>query len=178
MPVLLLRPGDGQPELGRDPVFKNVLLPLDGTPLAEQILEPAACLAGLCGAQLTLVRIIKPAVRLSYLPEDSTIEGLTRTSVLEELHQHQQQVEEQARAYLDGIVARLRQRGLRVEERVVVAEQPAAGILREAQTRGADLIALETHGRRGLKRLLLGSVADKVIRGSSVPVLVHRPLQP
>jgi nucleotide-binding universal stress UspA family protein len=54
-------------------------------------------------------------------------------------------------------------------------EQPAVAILEEAQKRPTDLIALETHARRGLARLVLGSVADKVVRGASVPVLVHHP---
>jgi nucleotide-binding universal stress UspA family protein len=45
--------------------------------------------------------------------------------------------------------------------------------LNEARSQGADIIAIETHGRSGLSRFLLGSIADKVIRGSSVPVLVH-----
>jgi nucleotide-binding universal stress UspA family protein len=56
-----------------------------------------------------------------------------------------------------------------------VEEQPVTGILREAQVPGVDLIALETHGRHGVSRLLLGSVADKVVRSGVRPVLLHRP---
>ena len=62
--------------------------------------------------------------------------------------------------------------------RVAVEDQPAAAILREAAAACCDLVALATHGRHGLARLLLGSVADKIIRGAAVPVLVHRPLAP
>jgi nucleotide-binding universal stress UspA family protein len=58
---------------------------------------------------------------------------------------------------------------------VVVEERPGVAILHEATPPAIDLVALETHGRRGLTRLILGSVADKVIRGAGVPVLVHRP---
>ena len=57
---------------------------------------------------------------------------------------------------------------------VVVEDRPAEAILRQADEEQAGLITLETHGRRGLSRLLLGSVADKVVRGAHVPVLVHR----
>lgn len=53
--------------------------------------------------------------------------------------------------------------------------QPATAILDEASTSGCDLIAIATHGRGGLKRLLVGSVADKVLRGAITPVLVYRP---
>jgi nucleotide-binding universal stress UspA family protein len=63
-----------------------------------------------------------------------------------------------------------------VQTRVVSHEQPAAAILNDASAHGADLVALATHGRGGLKRLLLGSVADKVLRGGTTPVLVCRPV--
>ena len=70
---------------------------------------------------------------------------------------------------------RLRGRGLHVQTRVAEAETPAPAILDAAKEVGADLIALATHGRRGIKRLLLGSVADKVVRGGGLPVLLLRP---
>jgi nucleotide-binding universal stress UspA family protein len=74
-----------------------------------------------------------------------------------------------------------------VQTELADEERPASAILHSAEhtalpARGkgapVDLIALETHGHRGLRRLIVGSVADKVIRGAHVPVLVHRPLQP
>jgi len=92
----------------------------------------------------------------------------------ESIRDLQTQLRAEAQAYLDGVAAPLRGRGLRVETRVVAEEQPALGILREAEAVGADLIAMETHGRHGLSRLLRGSVADKVVRGGVVPVLLHR----
>ncbi len=67
----------------------------------------------------------------------------------------------------------MEQRGLTVHELVEAEESATAAILRTA--RAADLVALATHGYRGLSRLFLGSVADKVIRGAHVPVLVWRP---
>ena len=71
----------------------------------------------------------------------------------------------------------MRSKSLRVQTNVVVAESAAVAIL-TAACQGIDLIAIATHGRGGLKRLLLGSVADKVIRGTFVPVLVFRPVTP
>jgi nucleotide-binding universal stress UspA family protein len=62
-----------------------------------------------------------------------------------------------------------------VTAKVVVADSPAAAILQEAAPPHFDLIAMQTHGRHGMSRLMLGSVADKVVRGASVPVLVQRP---
>jgi nucleotide-binding universal stress UspA family protein len=68
----------------------------------------------------------------------------------------------------------LREKGADVETRVETSGQPANAILRIAEEEEADLIAMSTHGRGGVARLLLGSVADKVVRGAKVPVLLYR----
>jgi nucleotide-binding universal stress UspA family protein len=175
-PVLLVRPREGKPDLGREPRLKSILVPLDGTPLAEQVLEPAVALGKLFDAEFTLVRVDKPVVRPRYLPDGGTALGLTH-SVLEQVQDLQRRSREESQKYLDGVAARLAARGFRVHTRVVIDEQPAPGILLEAEARRADLVAIETHGRRGLSRLVLGSVADKVVRGGAVPVLLHRPAQ-
>ena len=65
---------------------------------------------------------------------------------------------------------------INVHTRVAIEEQPEAAILDYAKP-PIDMIAIETHGRGGLSRLLLGSVADKVIRGSKLPILIHRPTE-
>jgi nucleotide-binding universal stress UspA family protein len=162
MPVLLLRPGEKVADRG----FRQVLVPVDGTPLAEQALEPAVDLAGTTGVQYVLLRVVTPSVQTAYDPGGFGITPLALPTV-EELRRD-------AGAYLDGVAGRLRSRGLRVETAVAVHTQPAIGILETAQNCGCDLIALETHGRKGLARFFLGSVADKVVRGATLPVLVHR----
>jgi nucleotide-binding universal stress UspA family protein len=174
VPLLLVRPRDEKPDLTAEPL-KHFLLPLDGTSVAEQILKPALELGALMGADYTLMQAIKPAVRPSYLPEGSTLEGMTH-SVLEKIEHQQRHLNEDANRYLEGVAARVRKSGAVVKVRSIVEENPATAILREAQVEAADLIAVETHGRRGLSRWLLGGVADKVIRGATLPVLVHRPL--
>lgn len=173
-PLLLLRPRDALPEFGTEPAFKRVLLPLDGTPLAEAIIEPAVALGRLTSAEYILLRAVRPILLTSYNLEGMGI-GAQVDTLIEQTRKVQEQLEQEAQAYLARTAHRLRDRDVRVHTRVVVEEQPAAAILHEAISSGADLIALETHGRHGLSRLLLGSVADKVIRGSTVPVLVHRP---
>jgi nucleotide-binding universal stress UspA family protein len=99
--------------------------------------------------------------------------GVASVTAPSELGKIDAQKWRQAEEYLHAVAERLRAEGASVQTRVHVAEQPAAAILREAALVGADLIALETHGR-GASRLLIGSVADKVVRGSSIPVLVCR----
>ena len=69
----------------------------------------------------------------------------------------------------------MRRRGLRVTTSVAVDAQAGHGVLSEAEAVGADMVAMATHGRTGLSRAILGSAADKVLRGLHVPLLLHRP---
>lgn len=85
----------------------------------------------------------------------------------------QQQVE--AQRYLQAIATRLQSAMVDIRTQVVVAQQPAAAILEYARDQAADLIAIATHGRGGAVRILLGSVADKIVRGASTPILLYRP---
>ena len=75
----------------------------------------------------------------------------------------------------DRLADRMRRRGLRVTTSVAVDAQAGHGILSEADAVGCDLIAMATHGRSGMGRMVLGSAADKVLRGTHVPLLLFRP---
>lgn len=174
VPLLLVRPGEGRPHLDQEPPLKRILLPLDGTPLAEQMLEPAAALGALTGAAFTLLRVVSPVMPLHYDVEGTPF-GQRIQAMVAQIEKLQAEVSKEALGYLDGVAEKLRGRGLQVETRVIVDHYPAKAILAEGAASAANLIALETHGRRGVKRLFLGSVADKIIRGAAVPVLVHRP---
>jgi nucleotide-binding universal stress UspA family protein len=176
MPLLLVRPGEGQPDLKADPVPRHLLLPLDGSPLAEQMIEPAAALGSLAEADFTLLRVISPVAPLDYSIEGTTFSQRAQ-AIVAQIERLQAEARKEAHDYLEGVAGRLRERGLKVQTKVLVDAQPATLILRYATPPGVDLIALATHGRRGLARLFLGSVADKVIRGAAVPVLVHRAVQ-
>jgi nucleotide-binding universal stress UspA family protein len=177
MPVLLTRPEDGQADLSREPPLDHLLLALDGTPIAEKMVEPTLELAATLGAEVTLVRAVQPVVPLTYHPEGLLLEK-PAPSLVERIDAMQQELRKEASVYLEGVAERFRARGVKVRWSVAVDKHPAAAILHEADLRQVKLIAVETHGRSGLKRLILGSVADKVIRGAHVPVLVHRPFHP
>ncbi len=172
-PVLVVKPRTGLPDLGEETPLRQILIPLDGSALGEQAIEPATALGGLAEAHYTLLRTIKPALPLAidYLQAPMTPEYQELFQKVQNLHQ---QEVKHAEEYVQGVSQRLAQRALRAETRVVSAEQPAAAILEEASYAGANLIALATHGRGGLGRLWLGSVADKVVRASALPVLVCR----
>jgi nucleotide-binding universal stress UspA family protein len=165
VPLLLLRPSEQPPSVALAPPFRHVMVPLDGSDLAEQALEPALQLGRLMEARFTLLRVVKPVVML-----DPDVRWPAMTDTNETLTR---QMLDEAQAYLDRIAERLRGQGLTVQTRTVLHMYPADAILEEA--READVIGLATHGRGGLGRLLLGSVADKVLRGGTTPMLVCRP---
>jgi nucleotide-binding universal stress UspA family protein len=173
-PVVLVRPGEGRTDLRQRPALRSIVVALDGTASAEQVLEPAVRLGEPFGAAFALVRVCPPVIRSSYLPEGTTLHGLTH-GALEQLAALQRKAEGECRDYLDGVAMTLRGRGLHVTTHAPVEEEPADGILAVARARHADLIAMETHGRRGLSRLFKGSVADRVVRGGEAPVMLNRP---
>jgi nucleotide-binding universal stress UspA family protein len=152
-----------------------VLIPLDGSQLAEQILEPAIAIAAGAEADVVLLRVIEQFTPDSYVLDSSTRSGL-RPGLFEQLQEMDGQKRTRADEYLDQLAARLRSRSLNVQTRVVSHVRPATAILDDASSNCVNLIALATHGSGGLKRLLVGSVADKVVRGATMPVLVYRPV--
>lgn len=174
VPTLLLRPG--RKESGDDAAaaregsgayaFDHVLIPLDGSLGSEQILEPALALGGDAAARYTLVRVVPPAFAVGS-PFSPTSVHLDQETL--------QARKERAEEYLRGVGAELRGRGLEVTDLVLVAASPAQGILDHAAESGADAIAMATRALGGWSRALLGSVADKVVRGASAPVLVLHP---
>jgi nucleotide-binding universal stress UspA family protein len=172
VPMLLIRPGEEPVDLAKAPLLKHILLPLDGSPLSEQIVKPAVEIGTLTVADITLVRVVPPAP----LPVHA-VEGQTFGEMAEDMVKHAEEQSARNRVVaemqLNRVASVVREGGLFALTRVEVDESPAAVLLRDAHS--VDLVALATHGRKGLSRLFLGSVADKLIRGSPVPVLVYRP---
>jgi nucleotide-binding universal stress UspA family protein len=173
VPIFFVKPNESAVELSDEQAFKHVIIPLDGSPLSEQILGPAMMLASAMRAEITLLRIVSRSIE--YEPNSDRGRGI-RPGLLEQLKKIENQEKARAEQYLDELAEKLRVEGRIVQKRVSSHAQPAAGILEDASRVGADLIALATHGRGGLKRLLLGSVTDKVLRGASIPLLVYRPV--
>ena len=165
VPVLLVRSGAEWPNNLAEPLFRRVLIPLDGSTMAEEVLEHVVALGTPAATVYTLLTVIVPLPLLahSYPTSESFIDrsGIERQR-------------EEAAAYLSRTAEKLSKSGARAEVRVVGNQGPAHGILDEAEAQHVDLIALSTHGHGGLARLLLGSVADKVVRGATVPMLIYR----
>ena len=171
--LVAVHPQDHPPDLAKEQAIQHMLIPLDGTPLAEQILEPALTLGKAMNADYTLLRVVTPVYPVT-LPAEPAVFGSVATDIMDRVEKMHPELRKEATEYLDKIAQRLRSENLKVHTRVVVEEQPGVAILDSAKA-PVDMIAIETHGRGGLSRLLLGSVADKVIRGSKLPILVHKP---
>jgi nucleotide-binding universal stress UspA family protein len=175
VPILLVRPQEASSASttsSPESILRKFLISLDGSSLSETILEKVAPLARLMDGEVFLVRVIEPVIIGNLgIPEPTT--GTVAPSVMEKLETWHEQRRQEAMAYLEKIAATLRSSGVTVRTSVVSDEQPAVAILNEAKSQEADIIAIETHGRSGLSRFFLGSIADKVIRGATIPVLVH-----
>lgn len=147
----------GRRKLSETARLQRILIPLDGSPLAESVLPAVRELAQPFGAALTLLQVIPPYLGPSARPEEK-VSARDRAEV---------------EAYLRTTQQALQEAGIGVETVVRVGD-PAREILGYAEASEIDLIALATHGRSGLNRWLLGSVAEKVLRGSALPVLLYR----
>lgn len=166
VPVLLVRGEDDRDAVAGPEGPMRILVALDGSPLAEQILEHAVSAGRSLGAGYTLLRVVNPLGTLGNLPVVFAPRMGRAVAA--------QRVAE-AKAYLAEIARSLKDRGLDVKTKVVESERAADAILDEAARHGFGFVAMATHGRSGLSRLFLGSVATRVLHGSSVPVLLYRP---
>lgn len=142
-------------------MYKRVLVPLDGSALAEGALPLMLEIAGPLDLEVVLLRVVQP------LPPE-VVEG-SKHVVIENVPARIAE----ARAYLARIVAKLERRGIRTQIDVRRGN-PVREIVGAAQEANADLIAMTTHGRSGLGRLLFGSVAEAVLRQAELPVLLMR----
>jgi nucleotide-binding universal stress UspA family protein len=146
-------------------MFNKILVCLDGSKLAEQVLPYAIEQALRFKSQLVLLSVIVPATSNSTVWEPAP----------QELVEKQAEAEKAAEAYLKNIINRLsEEKGLRAEY-LTLEGLVAETIVEYAQKNKVDLIAIATHGLGGLRRLAFGSVADFVLRNSNVPLLVIRP---
>jgi len=159
IPVLVVKPPASYLNPQVRGAFRKIVVPLDGSALAEEILAPVTTLASLDDAEIRLLYVLKP--RSSGEPR----------SPENRLPWWEKDVAS-AQAYLYASADRLRHKGFAVVTEVVVADTVAQGISAYAGREKADLIAIATHGRGGLSRMLRGSVADEVTRTARGCVLV------
>lgn len=165
VPILLLRPDGPESIL---PAIHRVLVPLDGSALSDKVLRHALHLADLMGVPLELMTVVPVTVGMTVTPYGAP--GMAPDTTFE------RRIEE-AQNFLDSTARTLPPHAGRVKTHVAVSGHVANSVIESAQGTPGTMIAMTTHGRRGLQKLFLGSVADKIVRASDVPVLLYRPLE-
>jgi nucleotide-binding universal stress UspA family protein len=163
IPVLVVKPYPSYLNSQVPDVFKRIIVPLDGSIVAEQILPEVIALAEVEESELALLRVVVPRAS-------------SQKAVANENTPWWDKDVAAAEAYLVRTADKLRESGFRTKTDVVISEDIAQAITDYAARASADLIAIATHGRGGLSRALRGSVADVVTRISRVSLLVVRPV--
>lgn len=148
-------------------MYNTVLLTLDGSDLAEQAVSHAVNVAKATSARLLVLRVVSlsslPAGTTGYLPvvDPTVYQDVVDAEMAD------------AQAYLDRQVEKIRAEGVNAEA-ICAVGIPAQSILETIGKRNVDLLVLATHGRSGVRRLVLGSVADILVREAGIPVLLVR----
>ena len=144
-------------------MFKHILVPIDGSDTSQAALDKAAGLAQAFGARVTAIFVIDPYPFTGVGADFAYGQDQYLTAARAE-----------AVAAIDAAQARLQQAGVPVDTQVVESHAVWRGILETAEQLGADLIVMGSHGRRGLEKLVLGSVAQSVLSHTRINTLVVR----
>lgn len=164
-PLLLVRPRGERPN-GEEAPLKRIVVPLDGSALAETVLPDVTRLAAVMGLEVILVRVYTMAPHAyivgaeGYVPDMETLRADLEG--------------EQAKRYLEDKVEQLRWQGVKDASYVLLEGDAASELIDLARQTPENLVAMCTHGRSGVGRWVLGSVTDRVVRHSGDPVLVIR----
>ena len=160
MPVLFVRP-DEEGVVQTPPTFRSILVSLDGSSFSEQVLEPATRLARLFGGRLALFHLAPYGVTRMHFTDQLRDESAGSRLV-------------EGASYMESVLERL-PRDVPADGEVASNGQPASAILNAARDHGADAIAMATHGRGGVTRMIFGSTTDIVLGATHLPTLVMRP---
>jgi nucleotide-binding universal stress UspA family protein len=155
-------------------VFERIIVPLDGSRLSAQSVPYAAEVAKRFDAEVILVRVLSTS-GLSMVPSSADTENAaTRDIIPQEGRLKDVDNASNAKRYLMNWAASLKAQGVKVSYQVTIGT-PAKSIMELAQAQQASLIVMMSHGRGAFKRAIMGSVADEILRGSILPVLIIRP---
>ena len=156
-------------------MFNRILVPLDGSRFGSRAVKYAREVANRFGAEIILLQVIQPATPVPTTTGmmgtgSPTAAQITAQAALKEDKRNITR----AKRYLGGKVRAIKLRDIKVSYKVLVGD-PAQTIIEFVQKEHVDLIVMTTHGKSGLKRVIMGSVADAVIRESGKPVLTIKP---
>ncbi|HUX26486.1 MAG TPA: universal stress protein [Burkholderiales bacterium] len=147
-------------------MFKNILIPTDGSKLSVKSIKSGVAFAKSIKAQITGCHVVEPFQPYyfgDYIPPD-----------MPTAEEFERQARQAGEKYLEQIKTEALAAGLKYHGSVVMADTPYSGIIDAAKKAKCDLIFMASHGRRGLSGILLGSETHKVLTHSKIPVLVYR----
>jgi nucleotide-binding universal stress UspA family protein len=147
-------------------MFQHILVPTDGSELADMAVNAAIKFASEAGARITAFTVV-PAYRQPSEVELMSRQGSSKAS-------HEQRSRAQARDTLDKVAQRARAAGVPYADAYAESDSPYQAIIDAAQARGCDLIFISSHGRRGISALLHGSQTQSLLTHSTIPTLVYR----
>ncbi len=147
-------------------MFKNILVPTDGSPLSQEAARKAVTFAKEAGARI-IAFYAKPEA-----PMAQYIEGIQVDKLIQE--QYDKAAKQQAITILGFVESLCRDAGVACTTAEASSDSPYEAIINTANANGCDLIFMASHGRRGISGLLLGSETSKVLTHSKIPVLVFR----
>lgn len=160
IPVMLIRPQSTQRIGGRRQLINRILLTLDGSELSQRALPVGEELAAKLKVPITLFQMAHIVI-----PYADDMAGAPYTKLSED-------VEKRVRAEIIALEGELREKGLNVTHNVVSGTNATDEIIEASKKDGADLVVMSTHGRSGLRRWVLGSVAEKVLRHGEISLLL------
>jgi nucleotide-binding universal stress UspA family protein len=143
-------------------MFKSILLPVDGSDIADQSIATAVQFAVIHQARLTAITVIQPMPLPSLGDSGAVIDS----------GQFATQMQEAARGHIDKVAGAASAAGIAFEGVIVMSPSPHEEIVQAAKKFGCDIILMASHGRTGLNRLLMGSETQKVLDHTTLPVLV------
>ena len=147
-------------------MFKHILIPTDGSELSQKAVAQGVALAKSVGAKVTAFFAAPPATPIVY--RDSLPVGYATPA------EHEEMIEKTAAKYLGFVERAAKKAGVRVRSDPCHQRLSGGAILKIAQKKKCDLIVMATHGEGGLRGVFIGSVTQKVINQSKIPVLVFR----
>jgi nucleotide-binding universal stress UspA family protein len=143
-------------------MYRKIMVPLDGSQVAECVIPHIEAIVGKSVTRLELVTVIEP------------LEIPTRGKIAlsdDEIKEIDTETKKEAAKYLEQVSSRLAQAGIKASA-VILSGKAADSLVRYAVNNGVDLIIMATHGRSGISKIFWGSVAEKILRATAIPVLL------
>ncbi len=147
-------------------MYKRILIATDGSPLSDKAVQSGLSLAALAGAQVVALKVV-PRYPRSYFEGGMPVD-------LADIKRIEQQWADDAQALVEKVKAQGSEEGVNVKAVIAKSDLVAEAVISAAKKHKCDLIVMASHGRKGIKRLLLGSETQHVLTHSHIPVLVLR----